>query len=410
VPTPTSCCRRCCASTGSGPRRGVRHRAGSPARSAGRAPTTRSSPPALTGRWRRSRPRCSTRCGSAPTSCSPCGCPTTRRSAPPSTWSAPGRPGARRLRQRRAPQGGRRDLDEWIAAGRARPETDRPSPTRPATVVDRLATPAGWSTSSAGGGGRARRAARRRQRRAAGHPGRPSGALHPSTSCRQASRPATRRTASCWTVATLGVPAVAEGRAGVQDEGSQLVALALPRPRSTAATSSGSTCAPGRAARPPCSPRSRPARRAVLSPTSGSTTGPGWWPRLAGCRRRAPGCGHRRRHAPAWAPGTFDRVLVDAPCSGLGALRRRPEARWRKTARDRRAGAVPAGAAGQCAGLGAPRGVVVYATCSPVLAETTGVVDAVVASRTDVQVERSEQLWPHRDNTDAMFLAVIRRS
>jgi 16S rRNA (cytosine967-C5)-methyltransferase len=57
-----------------------------------------------------------------------------------------------------------------------------------------------------------------------------------------------------------------------------------------------------------------------------------------------------------------------------------------------------------------PGGVVVYATCSPVLAETTGVVDAVVASRTDVQVERSEQLWPHRDNTDAMFLAVIRRS
>jgi 16S rRNA (cytosine967-C5)-methyltransferase len=37
---------------------------------------------------------------------------------------------------------------------------------------------------------------------------------------------------------------------------------------------------------------------------------------------------------PAWRPGSFDRVLVDAPCSGLGALRRRPESRWRRTPSD----------------------------------------------------------------------------
>ena len=72
-------------------------------------------------------------------------------------------------------------------------------------------------------------------------------------------------------------------------------------------------------------------------------------------------------------PGSFDRVLVDAPCTGLGALRRRPEARWRRTPAD-----VPALAKLQRELLAAaialtrPGGVVLYATCSPHLAETVG--------------------------------------
>ncbi|WP_460015531.1 RsmB/NOP family class I SAM-dependent RNA methyltransferase, partial [Mycobacterium avium] len=71
----------------------------------------------------------------------------------------------------------------------------------------------------------------------------------------------------------------------------------------------------------------------------------------------------------------FDRVLVDAPCTGLGALRRRPEARWR-----RQPGDVPTLTKLQRELLGAaialtrPGGVVLYATCSPHLAETVGVV------------------------------------
>lgn len=128
----------------------------------------------------------------------------------------------------------------------------------------------------------------------------------------------------------------------------------------------------------------------------------------------------------------YDRVLVDAPCSGLGALRRRPEARWRKSERD-----IPQLVALQRELLTsaldavADGGVVVYSTCSPHPAETTGVVSAVCA-RTEATVlparglfpelegvdttaydgkradDRFIQLWPHKHGTDAMFIAVLR--
>jgi 16S rRNA (cytosine967-C5)-methyltransferase len=131
---------------------------------------------------------------------------------------------------------------------------------------------------------------------------------------------------------------------------------------------------------------------------------------------------------PAWAPGTFDRVLVDAPCSGLGALRRRPEWRWRPTPRDVEE-LVPLHRGLLTTALASvrPGGVVAYVTCSPVLAETAGVVDAVLAGRDDVEVLDAAtalpdladaagpvpgtlQLWPHRHGTDAMFLALLRRT
>ncbi len=122
---------------------------------------------------------------------------------------------------------------------------------------------------------------------------------------------------------------------------------------------------------------------------------------------------------------SFDRVLVDVPCTGLGALRRRPEARWRRQPAD-----VPALAKLQRELLGAaisltrPGGVVLYATCSPHLAETVGVVaDAlrrhpVCALDTRPLLEPVAaglgdgpyaQLWPHRHGTDAMFAAALRR-
>jgi 16S rRNA (cytosine967-C5)-methyltransferase len=129
--------------------------------------------------------------------------------------------------------------------------------------------------------------------------------------------------------------------------------------------------------------------------------------------------------APPWAPGSFDRVLLDAPCTGLGALRRRPEVRWRRTPDD-----VPPlvdlqsrllASALQLVRVG---GVVAYVTCSPHAAETTAVVDAAVA-RHDVEVlpvaplfpevpdmARGDygQLWPQRHGTDAMFMALLRRT
>ena len=121
---------------------------------------------------------------------------------------------------------------------------------------------------------------------------------------------------------------------------------------------------------------------------------------------------------------SFDRVLVDAPCTGLGALRRRPEARWRRTPAD-----VPALAKLQRELLASairlcrPGGVVVYATCSPHLAETVGVVSDALrrqpvtaldarplfAPAEDLGAGPHVQLWPHRHGTDAMFAAALRK-
>ncbi|MCT7659753.1 RsmB/NOP family class I SAM-dependent RNA methyltransferase [Mycobacterium deserti] len=120
-------------------------------------------------------------------------------------------------------------------------------------------------------------------------------------------------------------------------------------------------------------------------------------------------------------PG-FDRVLVDAPCTGLGALRRRPESRWRRSPAD-----VPQLAKLQRELLAAaialtrPGGVVLYATCSPHVAETVGIVaDAVrrhpvtaldtrplFAPVDDLGDGPYVQLWPHRHGTDAMFAAAL---
>ena len=132
--------------------------------------------------------------------------------------------------------------------------------------------------------------------------------------------------------------------------------------------------------------------------------------------------------APPLRPASFDRVLVDAPCTGLGALRRRPEARWRRTPEDLDT-LVPLQRLLLSAALELvrPGGVVLYATCSPVLAETADVVTATLKTRPDVEledaqallpqvpdcagpVERTVQLWPHRHGTDAMFMALLRRS
>jgi 16S rRNA (cytosine967-C5)-methyltransferase len=134
------------------------------------------------------------------------------------------------------------------------------------------------------------------------------------------------------------------------------------------------------------------------------------------------------------APDTYDRILVDAPCTGLGALRRRPEARWRKSPADL---AELTQLQGELltAAIGAlkPGGIVAYITCSPHLGETAGVVAdarrewgealeeldarAVVTdvSMTDpVLPPQSDgsgraQLWPHRHNTDAMSITLLRR-
>lgn len=207
------------------------------------------------------------------------------------------------------------------------------------------------------------------------------------------------------------VPAVAEGRAGVQDEGSQLVALALSeaelggRDERWLDVCSGpggkaallAALAAQRGAKVLANELQQHRARLVARGTRAARSG------LSGV---VAGDGTR----PPWREGTFDRVLVDAPCSGLGALRRRPESRWRRTPQDLEV-LVPLQRNLLASAIAStrPGGVVVYATCSPVLAETTGVVDAVLGDRDDAHLESTRQLWPHRDGTDAMFIATIRR-
>ncbi len=216
--------------------------------------------------------------------------------------------------------------------------------------------------------------------------------------------------------------AVRDGRAAVQDEGSQLVALAAaaaagPGPALWLDLAAG----PGGKAALLASLAAQVGARLVANELAPHRS------RLVARSLRGTGaltiCADGR--APAWTPGSFDLVLLDAPCTGLGALRRRPEARWRRQPQD-----VPRLAALQLAllvsAVEAVRvgGVVLYATCSPHLAETVGVVGDLLHQRRDVRQEDARplfgglsrlgdgphvQLWPHRHGTDAMFAAALRR-
>ena len=129
-------------------------------------------------------------------------------------------------------------------------------------------------------------------------------------------------------------------------------------------------------------------------------------------------------------PAAFDRVLVDVPCSGLGALRRRPESRWRRTPKDLAdLGPLQRDLLKSALAAVRPGGVVAYVTCSPHPAETTAVVADALRKREDLELldagaaldavsltgnlgaghELTAQLWPHIHSTDAMFLALIRK-
>ncbi|NBE56199.1 RsmB/NOP family class I SAM-dependent RNA methyltransferase [Streptomyces boluensis] len=220
--------------------------------------------------------------------------------------------------------------------------------------------------------------------------------------------------------------AVREGRAGVQDEGSQLVALALANapvegpdarwldgcagPGGKAAMLAG--LASQRGALLLASEKQPHRARLVAQALDGN---PGPYQVIAADGTRPP-----------WLPGSFDRVLMDVPCTGLGALRRRPEARWRRRPEDLD-GFAPLQRALLQEALEAVRvgGVVGYATCSPHLAETRAVVDDVLKHRDDAELLDARpllpgvpalgdgpdiQLWPHLHGTDAMYLALIRRT
>ena len=226
------------------------------------------------------------------------------------------------------------------------------------------------------------------------------------------------------------IDAVREGRAGVQDEGSQLVALALAGaplegpdqhwldgcagPGGKAALLGALAAQRGAAL---LASEKQPHRaRLVARALSGAAGGPAAGPYLV-----IAADGTR----PAWRQGSFDRALVDVPCTGLGALRRRPEARWRRRPEDI-AGFGPLQRELLRSALGSVRigGIVGYATCSPYLAETRSVVADVLRGHAAEWIDARPlipgvpglgdgpdiQLWPHLHGTDAMYLALLRRT
>ena len=125
-------------------------------------------------------------------------------------------------------------------------------------------------------------------------------------------------------------------------------------------------------------------------------------------------------------PDTYDRIIVDAPCSGLGALRRRPEARWRKSSEDLKTLTQLQFELLESASKALKKGgSLLYVTCSPHLSETTAIIDKaqrVLGLRVlDLTSElntkfmdnslpagrKTVQLYTHRDNTDCMFMAML---
>ncbi len=244
-----------------------------------------------------------------------------------------------------------------------------------------------------------------------------------------------------------GLRAVRDSRARVQDEGSQLVAAALVGAGLDGAEPAQVTDAADRAGERWLDLCAGPGgKSALLSALALRDGASGVAVELAEHRARLVEQAVRGAEQ-VWQvrtgdgravgqdePASYDRVLVDAPCTGLGALRRRPEARWRRTPGDL-AGLATLQRSLLASGLQAvrPGGVVAYVTCSPHLAETTVVVEDAVrrAGRDGADVEVLDasrvlqaavdrevpgaaagpyvQLWPHAHGTDGMFLALLRR-
>ena len=117
--------------------------------------------------------------------------------------------------------------------------------------------------------------------------------------------------------------------------------------------------------------------------------------------------------------GKFDRILLDAPCTGIGALRRRPEVRWRRSLQDlKNLTALQSELLESATRLLSPGGIIAYVTCSSHQAETKFQIRTFLRqhsnfTRIPVNDHRADidgdlQLWPHRDGTDAMFLSLLK--
>ncbi|MBW4032594.1 MAG: rRNA small subunit methyltransferase B [Acidobacteria bacterium] len=224
-------------------------------------------------------------------------------------------------------------------------------------------------------------------------------------------------------------PVVASGRARVQDEGSQLAALALSRARPIRAGESWLDLCSG--------PGGKAAVLAAEAAIGGATLlANEVIPARAQLVRNAlaafadpPEVVVNDGRAVASSGELFDRILLDAPCTGLGALRRRPEARWRKQPSDlEELGLLQAELLDAAVSVMAPDGLLAYVTCSPHRAETRDAIAGVLARHPtlvaldtpavlagiathslDLGPGLHAQLWPHRHGTDAMFIQLLIR-
>lgn len=205
----------------------------------------------------------------------------------------------------------------------------------------------------------------------------------------------------------MATRAFREGRFLVQDEASQLIAALVDPPRGShvldlCASPGGKTMSlvadvGGNGMVVACDVR--PHRLRVLAST------------LTRCRAsRARVIQVPVDGALPFCAGSFDVVLIDAPCSGLGTVRRDPDIRWRRRPDD-----LPRFAAAQLnlldrsAGLVRPGGTLVYSTCSSEPEENDEVVAAFLRTHHGFVEDRIHQTLPFRDGLEAFYGAVLRR-
>ena len=228
------------------------------------------------------------------------------------------------------------------------------------------------------------------------------------------------------------LPGVVQGKLAVQDEGSQLVVLAALNTQLAGRDEKWLDLCAGPGGKVALAASIRPAHVVAVEPQAS---------RAELVRRSLSAVTQDFEVVVAdgrddqFATADFDRVFVDAPCTGLGVLRRRPESRWRRQPSDVANLAKLQGELLDSALRAVrPGGLVAYSTCSPHLAETEFViedalkrhpecelVDAVAAAMTIPGLHNAQEfaelagtgpflrLWPHLHDTDGMFLALLRR-
>jgi 16S rRNA (cytosine967-C5)-methyltransferase len=222
-------------------------------------------------------------------------------------------------------------------------------------------------------------------------------------------------------VTPSALEAVRHRRAGVQDEGSQLVATIFAQASADRSSWLDLCAGPGGKAALLASIASQGEHRFVANEIS---------------QVRADLVGQVVGNNEVWVGDareiasrgeSFDAILADVPCTGMGALRRRPEVRWRRSLSDlRELGVLQREISDAAISILNVGGIFGYATCSPHLAETSIAVADILKKHPELEQidiqpfmpqgleggvrDKSMALWTQRHNTDAMYLALFRKT